>query len=145
MSKPSTTRRVRGIGNVITDESEFSDFDRVAPSRLSARIERADVSDEDAADETPRPRTKNPHVEWLTRPTVPEQAVRMPETVRLGPTVTKVFNLSEPADLEAYNDLHQKAGNADGALVEITANHREFFNGAFYACVAYSPVSYQKL
>jgi hypothetical protein len=145
VSRATTTRRIRGIGNnVITDASEFSDFDRVAPSRLSARVAR-DNTTEDDAEQVERPRTRDPHVEWMSRPSLPDQASRMPETVKLGPTVTKVFNLSDAAELEAYNELHQKAGSADGPLVEITANHREFFNGSFYACVAYSSVSYQKL
>lgn len=131
--------------DTIMDESDFSDYDRVEPSRLSDRIEQHYTPhDEDGQEET-RPRVANPFAQWLERPSMPDQAARFPTTVRAGHSVTEVFDLSNKEELAGYNELQRKAESEDGPLIEIIINERQFDSGRFYALVTYRKLTYQKL
>lgn len=129
------------------DESDFSDYDRVEPSRLSDRVERNPYrpADEEAGSEEDRPRVINPFAQWLDKPSMPDQAARFPTTVRAGHSVTEVFDLSNKDELAGYNELQRKAESEDGPLIEIIINERQFDSGRFYALVTYRKLTYQKL
>lgn len=64
---------------------------------------------------------------------------------KIGPTITKVFNLSQ--DLDAFNALLEQAGpqgefyDLDPAIVIINMD-RQFWEGSFYVCVSYQPIYY---
>ncbi len=136
----SDTTRIRGIGKVITSADAFGDFDSVGMDRLATR---SDPAPEGDSDYTPEPVIVTRG--WSDKPSVANQAVRAPDTIRLGAPVTVILNLSTPDGLQTFNDLNVKAHAPEGPFIAITHVERQFYAGVFHAAVTYSPISYQKL
>ena len=123
---------------------DFGDFDQVSPSRLSERVAPTKpVADEDDSDYTPE--TKRPDKGWSDKPSIHQQALKMPDTVRTGPPITAVLNLSDPAELQTFNDIHAKVYDISGPLATINHIDKQFHAGQWHALITYSLISYQKL
>jgi hypothetical protein len=139
-------RDVYGFGDVITDSSVFTDYDEVAPSRLSDRREDPQDQNEEYDEEPSDVRIpSDPMAKWENNPTIVDQAIKFPHSVRLGPPVTEVFNFSIKEDLDAYNELYARSEAPDGPRLEIRNDSREFHNGVWHSCVTYSKITYKKL
>lgn len=115
-----------------------------SPERLSTKTE-PEVSDVDEPEREMRP-PKDPNVVWLQVPSIPDQMHKMPHTVRTGPQIDAVFNLSIKAELAEFNLIQGKAtDHVDGQTVVIHHLTKEFHQGQFFALVTYSKLFYQKL
>ena len=107
------------------------------------------VTDEDddtvEAERQVRP-PKDPNVQWLNYPSIPDQMQRMPSTVRPGARVDAVFNLSNKDELLEFNKIQAEASNhVDGLTCVIHDLDKQFHQGQFFALVTYSKLFYQKL
>lgn len=121
----------------------------LAPStRLSDRIPEADKpaeQEEERAPEETRP-PRDPSVDWQTYQSIPDQMARAPQTVRPGPSITAVFNLSETSDLAKFNEIQGAATDeVGGRRMLIHDMRKEFFNGSWFVLITYSQIFYQKL
>jgi hypothetical protein len=135
-------RHIRGIGNVITDPDAFDDSDTFGSDRLADRREVAAV---DADDSDYAPPSKSPSRGWADKPSIVGQASKAPTTVRTGPLITTVLDLSIPSDLQALNDLQAKASALEGPFVEIYHTDKKFHEGKWHVLVNHSVISYQQL
>jgi hypothetical protein len=130
------------------DNSPFTD-DEVR-DLLASRDERfsekaLDVEEEEQEERQVRP-PKDPNVVWLNYPSVPEQMQRFPHTVRPGPRVDAVFNLSDKEELATFNRIQAEASNhVDGFTSVIHDLDKQFHQGQFFALVTYSKLFYQKM
>lgn len=62
---------------------------------------------------------------------------------KLGPPVTKTFNLSNPESLDEYNNLLKQVGaDGDDPSIVIVYHDRQFWNGSYIALVTYNEVWY---
>lgn len=123
---------------------DFGDFDQVNPSRLSDRIPTTKQADaEDDSDYTPE--VKRSDKGWSDKPSIYQQALKMPDTVRTGPPITAVLNLSDPTELALFNDIHAKAYDVGGPLATVIHIDKQFHAGQWHALITYSLISYQKL
>ena len=62
---------------------------------------------------------------------------------KLGPPVTKVFNLKNTDELDAYNKLLRQVGAAgDDPSIVIGYHDRQFWEGGYIALVTYNEVWY---
>jgi hypothetical protein len=138
---PDNTKFVPGIGQVITSEAAFSDFDEVSSSRLSDRQE-PDQQPDDDVDETP---DDGGNAEWSDKPWVRGQGEKYPHTVRDGPNITETLNLSVAADLERWNTIQAMAHHSAGPSLTITACERKFHAGSWFIYASHTKLSYQKL
>lgn len=131
------------------DDNQFTDEElramlEINISRLADKQTVPDdvVSEEEAHVKPP----KDPNVEWRSFPSVPDQLHRFPNTVRTGPKIDAVFNLSEPTELREFNKIQADASNQiDGLSSIIHAMDKQFHQGQWYALVTYSKLFYQKL
>ena len=129
---------------VVSDD--FEDCGAFEPSRLSNRAEPARRADNaDAEEETdPRP-PKNVTQGFQSVPSIPNQILKYPDTVRRTKTSAEVLNLSDVSDLAKWNRLLESTGNENGPTVEILDHERKFHEGSWYVYVSYSNLQYQKL
>lgn len=135
-------RHIRGIGDVITTPDAFDDTDTFGSDRLADRREVVAV-DEDDSDYAPP--SKSPSRGWADKPSIVGQATKAPTTVRTGPMITAVLNLSIPSELQTLNDLQAKASALDGPFVEIYHIDKQFYEGNWHVLVNHSVISYQQL
>jgi hypothetical protein len=136
-------RHIRGIGDVITTPDAFDDRDTFGSDRLADRREVAAVDEDDGSDYAPP--SKSPSRGWGDKPSIVGQATKAPTTVRTGPLITTVLDLSIPADLQALNDLQAKASALDGPFIEIYHIDNKFHEGKWHVLVNHSVISYQQL
>lgn len=105
----------------------------------------ADPEDDDDAPAEIRP-PKDPNVVWQAVPSVPDQLIKFPHTVRTGPQTDAVFNLSVAAERDAFNVIQAQAtDNVNGQTSVIHQLTKEFHQGQFFALVTYSRLFFQKL
>ena len=114
-----------------------------SPERLSAKIEDEPEGDEPQQELRP---PKDPNVVWQGVPSVPDQLQKFPHTVRTGPHIDAVFNLSVKAELSEFNRIQgQATDQVNGLTTVIHHLTKEFHQGQFFALVTYSHLFYQKL
>ncbi len=82
--------------------------------------------------------------EWGDTPTVKDQMLRFPESVRSTHPVTAVLDLSAPADLAEFNRIQQEAA-APYPKIDIAVMDRQFFEGKWSVLLTYAKIQYQKL
>lgn len=81
---------------------------------------------------------------WSSRPAFPGQ-FQVERGRKIGPTTTKVFNLSK--DLDEFNALMEQASpqgefyDLDPAIIIVNLD-KHFWEGSFYVCVSYQPIYY---
>lgn len=138
MSEPNKTV-IRGIGEVFTSADAFADFDKVEASRLSDRPAPRDSAALD--DDAVVPISKG----WSKIPSIRDQHLKMPDTVKHGAPTTLPLNLSVPEDLETLNELQAKANDEKGPSVAISEMDRKFYEGSWYVYLTFSEILYQKL
>ncbi len=132
---------------------EVEELIQASAGRLSDRAEQPAVDvdegdDEvyDDAEQKPVRPPKNPNVQWIDYPSVPDQFTRMPQTVRPGKQVDAVFDLSDSAQLAEFNKIQGEATDqVNGITAIIYSVDKQFHNGHFYALVTYAKLYYQKL
>lgn len=110
-------------------------------------VESSNEEDDDAEDEHPQVKPpKDPNVVWLPHPSIPDQMQKMPNTIRVGPQVDAVFNLSAAGELAAFNLIQGKATDQIGGQTAVIHHMaKEFHQGQFFALVTYSQIFYQKI
>lgn len=114
-----------------------------SPDRLATKMARDDEAEEPEREIRP---PRDPNVIWQQFPSIPDQLQKMPQTVRTGPQIDAVFNLSIKSELAEFNLLQGQATNhVDGQTVVIHHLTKEFHQGQFYALITYSKLFYQKL
>jgi hypothetical protein len=132
--------------DVLTADA-FGDFDAVGNDRLSPKqtppVTKPEDEDDDDADYDPP--TKSAAKIWDEKPSIAQQHIKAPDTIRLGAPVTCVLNLSIPADLATLNALQAKAGAWDGPFIVINELEKHFHEGTMHAIVTYTQIFYQKL
>jgi hypothetical protein len=134
-------QHIRGIGDVITTPDAFDDHDTFDKDRLADR--RETIDEEDDSDYSP-PATSVTRG-WADKPSIMGQASKAPLTVRAGPLVTTVLDLSVASDLNTLNDLQAKASALEGPFVEIHQIDKQFHEGKWHVLVSHSVISYQQL
>lgn len=138
------TKYIHGMGAVITSPDAFDDHDAFVGDRLAPRRNDAPAVEEDADSDYPTPQKASVRG-WGNAPSIASQALKAPSTVRAGPLITTVLDLSVSADLQTLNDLHAKAVSLDGPFVEIHHIDKKFHEGKWHALVSHSVISYQQL
>lgn len=114
-----------------------------SPDRYTDKVEE-DVVEEDSEQELRPP--KDPNVVWQSVPSVPDQMQKLPNTVRTGPHIDAVFNLSIKAELNEFNRIQGQATDQVHGLTTVLHHlTKEFHQGQFFALVTYSHLFYQKL
>lgn len=123
------------------------DAHRFADKLVEDKPEVDDEEEEDDIYEPQQLRTpKDPNVAWLPYPSIPDQLQKMPHTVRTGPQIEAVFNLSNPGELTAYNLIQgQATDQVNGQTAVIHQVTKEFHQGSFYALVTYAKLFYQQI
>ena len=131
-------------GNVFVDAKDdpgfFSEFSDVPTGRLSKKHAEVVVSEDSQAKKRRKYSSK-----WGDAPTVKNQISEMPDTVRLDDPVSKVFELSDPEQLAAFNRIQSKSADTESPSVLITEMDRQFYKGKWSVFVTYCKVKYQQL
>lgn len=70
------------------------------------------------------PNEEKDKVQWADTPCVANQTAKHPDTVRLGESVTEIFDLSDPERLKAYNALRSKQRPIDPSIAEVHLDRR---------------------
>jgi len=131
------------------DDTPFSDAEVQlllggSPERHSDKVQ-VEEDDEQELERPVRP-PKDPNVTWLNGPSIPDQMQRLPNTVRPGPRIDAVFNLSNKDELMEFNKIQAEASNhVDGLTSIIHDLDKQFHQGQFFALITYSKLFYQKL
>lgn len=115
------------------------DTERFA-ERLPASPEQSAEEEEDGEEHE----ETTPRGTWLDRPSIRDQAAKVPESVRMVDPTTVVLDLSDAKDLQEYNRIH-KAAMSDAPTLAVIECERNFFQGRYSALVTYSKIQYQKI
>lgn len=107
--------------------------------RFSARTPRAIDDIQEAESTNPAPQKR-----WGQKPSVAGQAVRMPDTVRIGTRYTLVLCLSKPADLVKFNEIQARASQQNPTAA-IFDDKKDFYDGAYHCCMTYADIEYEQL
>lgn len=129
-------------------QEEIAELMKATPERFAEKV--VDVVEDDD-DETPqepqqiRP-PKDPNIEWLSYPSIPDQMTRMPHTVRPGPRIDAIFNLSKQDELATFNRIQGEASDhVTGLTTIIYDSEKHFHDGQWHARMTYAKLFYQKL
>jgi hypothetical protein len=124
---------------------EDTGFVDVEPARFEARVE---VTKEDDEPE-PEPEPESQHETssrgtWLNRPSVRNQAINHPDTVRMVNPVTRLIDPQDENQLAEFNRI-QMESSKEAPTLAITTLDRQFFEGKWFIFMTYSTVEYLKL
>lgn len=108
-------------------------------SRFSDRISRS-IDEDKAPEDAAPPATKR----WGSKPSIANQAGRMPDTVRLGIRCTAVLCLSKPEDLDKFNAI-QASASQQNPTAAIFDDKKDFYEGAYHCCLTYADIEYEQL
>lgn len=122
---------------------EDDDEDRLEDKRKLPEEAGDDEPDEEEADEVTTARTSRN--QWSPEPSVPQQHLLHPTTVRHVGLHTLDLVLSDKEDLKTYNALQAKASDPESPRVEFVEIKKEFYEGKWYALLTYSELEYQKI
>jgi hypothetical protein len=91
--------------------------------------------------------TQEQIISWDTKPSFVDQFVLKPETCRMGPLVTKVFDLTETGDIASFNDIHSRAHPEGAPQILIVREQIVPFDttSTFKAILQYRAISYMVL
>ena len=123
-------------GNI--PEEEFTDID-LSGLRMAEKPVEEEV-DEEQDDEAPTDEGI-----WGSKPSVSNQAVRYPESVRMGELTSYVLDLSKPKDLETYNEFQREASDLTAPSLTITQNDRQFYEGKWCVFLTTAVIQYQQI
>ena len=120
---------------VITDPSFFPETDLAG--RFSPRVV------EPTAEE-PAPVKNKPEgrVKYGDKPFIRDQAQKHPESVKQGPPIHSVFDLSKPDQLQALNELSSRVFEKGAIFV---AMDRQFSNGGWHVFTIHSDLKYRPI
>lgn len=78
---------------------------------------------------------------WSNRPIFEDQFTK-PGMVEFDAPITAVFDLADPAQLEAFNDLQSLTFPSEAPSVQFVDLERNFYKGKYVIIVTYSKVWY---
>jgi hypothetical protein len=86
-------------------------------------------------------------ISWDSKPSFVDQFVLKPETCKMGPLVTKVFDLTEAGDIASFNDIHSRAYPEGAPQLVIMREQIVPFDttSTFKAILQYRAISYMVL
>jgi hypothetical protein len=122
--------------NAVEDDSDAAD-------RMVARV-CAPVADEESND-APASSQQGGAGDWTDTPSIRDQMVKMPESVRFGPKQTECLNLSVPADLKRYNEIQQGEAPEEAPKLFVFEAPKHFHEGQWLCLVTFAHYEYQKL
>ena len=112
------------------------------PSEPDRFEERPEVSPDEEEEEEEAPTTR---AKWGDAPSVRNQMLDHPSTVRLADPETKILDLSKPADLKEYNRIQKAASDEEAPTLAITEVERQQTDGSWTALITFHQVQYQQL
>jgi hypothetical protein len=83
---------------------------------------------------------------WQDKPSVADQAVKFPKTVRMGPPIVAVFDLSDGEEIKRYNEFLEKTSPPTAPYYAIENTERVFDKkntGNFKVFVQYRKIDYK--
>jgi len=83
--------------------------------------------------------------EWYDAASIADQRSRVPSSVQEGAPVAAIFNLSDQAQLEAYNRLLAGTVPEGAPSVEELSSRPAFHEGKWYVFLVYRKLRYRKL
>lgn len=126
----------------VSDIPSPDDFVTVEASRFDPKTEPVESAPDDVAKAGREPDAED-NGEWRDKPFTRDHMIRYPHTTRLTDPETRIFDLSDPEQLDAYNKL-QKASHDTGApTLMITEMETQKHNGSWTALVTWKKVQYQ--
>ncbi len=94
----------------------------------------------------PPPVVKEDPEEWQDIPCIDGQATKYPDSVRATGVITKIFDLSVPAQLEEYNALNAKATpKTPSLIVHKEVIERSKGNDVWHVLFQYRQIKYKKI
>jgi hypothetical protein len=99
------------------------------------------AADEEEAEAEEEART----AEWGPQPTVRDQFLRHPDSVRLADPETKVLNLSDKAQLDEFNRIQRASSDPEKPTLSIVELEKQPFQGSWTVLVTFSKVQYRRL
>ena len=118
-----------------TDDSRFEE-------RVTAEPPPDDPDNGDDAEDKPK---RGSSTKWGTRPSVRNQAIDRPETVRFINPTTKVLRLSEAEHLTEYNRIQRFASDAEMPTLAITEVEKQAHNGTWHVLITFCEIQYMQL
>jgi hypothetical protein len=82
---------------------------------------------------------------WRSAPSVRNQAVKYPDTIRLADPETKILNLSDTAQLAEYNRIQKASADQDTRTLAITELDRQIFEGSWVVFITFFKVQYREI
>jgi hypothetical protein len=124
---------------VVTDDSRFE-----ARESVEQPPEGPD-NDADAAEGVTGEPTRASSTKWGTRPSVRNQALERPETVRFINPTTKVLRFSDADHLTEYNRIQRAASDAEAPTLAITEVEKQPHNGTWHVLITFCEIQYMQL
>lgn len=120
------------------DAPALEDFVEVDGDRFSDRVVE-EVDEEDA------PAASEEESTWMSRPSVKDQIVRYPESIRRVDPETKILQMKDPAQLAEYNRIQKQSSDPISPSLAIMECDRQPFEGSWVTLITYCKVQYRKL
>lgn len=128
MSKSAAVAESLGeLTSALGDEERFED-----------RVEISDVEIEEITEEVTE-------ANWFSQPTVKDQIIRYPESVRMVDPETKVLSMSNPAHVAELNRIQKASADPIARTLAITEYERQTFEGSWTVFLTFCKVQYRKM
>lgn len=82
---------------------------------------------------------------WFSQPTVKDQIIRYPESVRMVDPETKVLSMSNPAHVAELNRIQKASADPIARTLAITEYERQTFEGSWTVFLTFCKVQYRKM
>ena len=108
--------------------------------RFEDRVEIPEVTEE-----APEDTVDTTEANWYPQPTVKDQIIRYPDSVRLVDPETKVLNMSNPAHVAELNRIQKASANPIARTLAISEYERQTFEGSWTVFLTFCKVQYRKM
>lgn len=132
--------------------SFFDEPETMGSHRFSERVEvtppttdkKDGDDDEDEEDEDPTRPPRRRDGEWSSIPSVTDQMIRAPESVRFVGQRAAVYNLSDTVDLDKWNAILELTEGSEASMV-IMDSERNFYNGSYVLFATVARIEYRRI
>lgn len=132
------------IDSIIKDFENSSLTDAPALMEQTPYVLEERLQSEDIKESAEKPVTSS-KTRWLPTPSVRNQMVEHPLTVRYANPETKVLSLSKPEDLREFNRIQKASSDIEAPTLSITELEKQQHAGSWTVLITFYEVQYTQL